>query len=156
MTRVRRWAGILASTLLLAAGCGIPADPDGTLDRVRGGVLRVGVSPHEPWTQVPADGEPTGSEPDLVRRFAAELDAQITWTSGGEEPLIAALERGELELVIGGLTADTPWTSKAAITRAYTEAPDPAGEMRQHVMAAPMGENAFLLELEQFLLRESP
>ena len=40
---------------------------------------------------------------------------------GGEETLIGRLERGELDLVIGGLTADTPWVEQAAITKPYAE-----------------------------------
>ena len=74
---------------------------------------------------------------------------------GGEEPLIGELEHGRLDLVVGGLTADSPWSDKAAITKPYTEAPDATGKPVGRVMAAPMGENAFLLELEEFLLREA-
>ena len=65
--------------------------------------------------------------------------------------LILALEHGDLDLVIGGLTADTPWTEHAAITKPYAEATDPAGEPVKLVMAARLGENAFLLRLERFL-----
>jgi polar amino acid transport system substrate-binding protein len=140
--------------LLLAAGCGlpIPADPEKTLERVTGSTLRVGVSPNPPWTDISAAGEPSGTEVDLVREFAGTLRAQIEWVVGGEQALIAALERGELELVIGGLTSDTPWTEKAAITKPYAETHDSEGKRKKLVMAAPMGENEFLLALEKFLL----
>jgi polar amino acid transport system substrate-binding protein len=139
---------------LLAAGCGltIPADPEKTLERVTGSTMRVGVSPNPPWTDISEAGEPSGSEVDLVREFAGTLQAQVDWVVGGEQPLIAALERGELELVIGGLTSDTPWTEKAAITKPYAETRDPEGKRKKLVMAAPMGENEFLLTLEKFLL----
>jgi polar amino acid transport system substrate-binding protein len=139
---------------LLAAGCGltIPADPEKTLERVTGSTMRVGVSPNPPWTDISEAGEPSGSEVDLVREFAGTLQAQVEWVVGGEQPLIAALERGELELVIGGLTSDTPWTEKAAITKPYAETRDPEGKRKKLVMAAPMGENEFLLTLEKFLL----
>ena len=39
--------------------------------------------------------------------------------------LILALEHGDLDLVIGGLTADTPWTEHAAITKPYARTPTP-------------------------------
>ncbi len=143
-------------SLLALAGCGatIPTDPDGTLDRVTGGTLRVGVSPNPPWTDLPGgpDGEPTGSEVELVEDFAHTLGAEVTWTGGGEEELIGQLERGELDLVIGGLTARSPWSEKVALTYRYTETTGPEGEKELHVMAAPLGENAFLVELEGFLL----
>ena len=56
----------------LFAGCGvtIPTDPEGTLERVSGGTLRVGVSPNPPWTEVTQGAEPTGTEVRLVEEFA--------------------------------------------------------------------------------------
>jgi polar amino acid transport system substrate-binding protein len=125
---------LLSSTFacLLAAGCGltIPADPEKTLERVTGSTMRVGVSPHSPWTDISGAGEPSGTEVDLVREFAGTLPAQVEWVVGGEQSLIAALERGELQLVIGGLTSETPWTEKAAITKPYAEMKDPRASAR--------------------------
>ena len=153
MLAVRRLlllAAIVAALLTTACG-GLPADPRGTLERVTGGVLRVGVSPNPPHTDVRGTAEPGGSEVVLVRDFAATLPAEIEWTVGGEEMLILALEHGDLDLVVGGLTADTPWTEQAAITKPYADATDPTGKKVELVMAAQPGENAFLLRLERFL-----
>jgi polar amino acid transport system substrate-binding protein len=205
---------------LLLTGCGIPRDPESTLDRVRGGTLRVGITESEPWTRLEA-GQPGGVEVELVRRFATELGARVEWVDGSEADLIAALEVRELDLVVGGLTADTPWQTKAAITRSYATTrmvvavpasqpvPDDIAGLRvavehgtdaagiledetdaipvrvadvtqvkgsavaidewlldnldlrdtgvhlrkvKHVMAAPLGENAFLVRLERFLI----
>ena len=145
---------LLALVVLTLAACDVtvPTDPDGTLDAVRGGELRAGVSPHEPWTAVGPAGTPTGLEVDLVEDFARTLDADVVWTPGGEEELVGDLERGDLDLVVGGFSASTPWTSKAAVTVAYVTVTDPDGKPEGHVMLAPMGENAFLVELERFLL----
>src|SRR5918998_5697743 len=127
-----RWRvlGAVAAVIGLLAACGVsvPTDPEGTLDRVIGGTLRVGVSPNPPWTEVTQGGEPTGSEVDLVREFAATLPAEVSWTVGGEEALIKRLEAGELDLVIGGLTADTPWEKHAAIPKPYAEGTGPDGK----------------------------
>jgi polar amino acid transport system substrate-binding protein len=151
-----RWRllGLVAvlAGLLTACGVSIPADPNGTLNRVTGGTLRVGVSPNPPWTEVSQGGEPTGSEVALVKEFAATLPAEVSWTVGGEEALITAMEHGGLDLVIGGLTADTPWEQHAAITKPYAEGTGPDGNRIKLVMAAPPGENAFLVRLEKFLL----
>ena len=72
----------------LFAGCGvsIPTDPKGTLERVSGGTLRVGVSPNPPWTEAAQGAEPTGTEVRLVEEFATTLPAEIGWTLGGEDP----------------------------------------------------------------------
>lgn len=153
----RGWLSwLLVTAFVLAGGCSpFPTDPDGTLDRVRGGVLRVGVSPHSPWTVVSEGSDPAGIEPDLVEEFAGRLQARVEWRVGGEEMLITELDEGSLDLVIGGLTADSPWSDKASLTKPYTDAPDATGKPVGRVMAALMGENAFLLELEEFLLSEA-
>jgi polar amino acid transport system substrate-binding protein len=111
------------ATMLLAAvplliSCQYPRDPDGTLDRVSGGTLRVGFTVNEPWVELPGDA-PQGIEPELVRGLARELDAQIDWTEGSEEDLVGALEEGQLDLVIGGVTDKTQWTKMAALSRPY-------------------------------------
>jgi polar amino acid transport system substrate-binding protein len=213
----------LVVAVLLAvgvAGCGVPRDPEGTLDRVRGGTLRAGITASQPWTSLEG-GRPGGVEVELVEQFAQELGARVEWVEGSEAELIGALEVRELDLVVGGLTADTPWQSKAAITRSYAttrvvvavpasqplpgdiaglrvaveagsdaagilEAKTDAVPVRvpdvtqvkgsavavdewlldnlglrdtgvhlskaKHVMAAPLGENAFLVRLERFLI----
>jgi polar amino acid transport system substrate-binding protein len=109
----------LAAVALLAAACRIPEDPEGTLDRVEGGVMRVGVTEAEPWVEL-REGVPTGGvEVRLVRRFARDLDARIAWVDGSEEELIDALKEGSLDLVIGGLTSKSRWKKDAAFTRPY-------------------------------------
>lgn len=115
----------------------------------------MGVSSNPPWTDTDTDTgaevEPAGTEAELVRRFAAALDARVEWVNGGEETLIGKLEHKELDLVIGGLTKDTPWSDKAAVTRPYTDSTT-TGDSAEHVWVAPMGENAFLFEIESFLI----
>lgn len=152
-----RLSGILLALSLVLAGCGlqIPADPFGTLDRVRDTqVLRVGVSPNPPRTVTPPGGEPTGIEPALLRRYADRLGARIEWEVGGEESLVGLLEEGELDVIIGGLTDKSPWIDKAALTRGYDESMTEEGESVRHVMAVRLGENAFMSDLERFLDEE--
>lgn len=152
----RRWRtfGIAVAALAVLAGCGItvPSDPEGTLDRVSGGTLRVGVTESEPWVTVESSGEPGGSEPTLLREFAAELGARLDWRVDSEETLVGALERGELDVVVGGFTDATPWTHRVAMTVPYTEATGADGRPHKHVMLVRMGENRFLVALETFLL----
>lgn len=138
--------------LLALTGCAThyPADPDGTLDRVSGGVLRVGVTPHEPFVSV-TDGQPAGDEVRLVEDFADSLGATIEWTTASEEHLVSELEHGDLDLMIGGITKDTQWQKKVGLTRPYRETVNDYGEKEKHVMAVVNGENAFLLKLDQFL-----
>ncbi|WP_139415427.1 transporter substrate-binding domain-containing protein [Agromyces laixinhei] len=154
MGRIARSLAVIVGAVIALSGCGlaIPADPHGTLDQVRDGSLRVGVSANPPWTDTHDDREPSGIEPRLVQRFADELNAEVEWTEGGESTLVSALERGELDIVIGGILDDTPWVDQAAMTLPYTDSTSEHGDRERHVMLTRMGENAFLVELERFLL----
>lgn len=138
---------------VVATGCGvsIPADPDGTLDGLRGGTLRAGASIGEPLVQELPDGSPAGPLVDLVDDFAVQEDAAVEWTIGSEETLVTMLEEGTLDIVVGGMTDQTPWSDRAAITRGYPEIEDTGG--RSIVMLVPLGENELLSTLEAFLDR---
>ena len=107
---------------VLTGGCRIPDDPDGTLARAEGGVMRVGVMEADPWAELGPDGQPTGGvEVALVRRFAGEIGARIAWVDGGEEELVNAMKEGSLDLLIGGLTDKSRWEKDVALTRPYLD-----------------------------------
>lgn len=144
----------LAAAALVGCGMTIPADPDGTLDAVTGGELQVGIT-HNPPSVDTGGQEPEGNEVALVESFAASIDASIVWTEGSEEALVRMLEVGDLQLVIGGISDATPWSSHAAVTRTYGEAVHADGSTHGLVMLAPMGENAFLSALERHLDEET-
>ncbi len=59
-------------TCLLVSACAVgckdlPRDPEGTLNRVRGGRVRVGLVEHPPWVVRRSGGEPAGVEVELVK-----------------------------------------------------------------------------------------
>jgi polar amino acid transport system substrate-binding protein len=150
----------LVLAIVLAGGCDLPRDPQSTTQTARGGVLRVGVVRESPWTTCgSASDGPCGIEIDLVVRLADELNAEIRWFPGGEARLLPALERFELDLVVGGLTDDTPWAGRVGLTRPYLvesslRPPSSTEREHRHVFAVPPGENAWLLAVETFLQRE--
>lgn len=126
----------------------IPSDPDGTLDAVSGGQLRVGTSPDGEIVDV-RGGEPQGSVVDLVEGFADSIRSDPVWTVASEETLVTMLESGDLDLIAGGITAETPWMDRAGVSRGYPGIDGADG--REIVMLVPLGENAFLSTLETFL-----
>lgn len=111
----------MLALLVIAApvSCDMPRDPEGTLQRVRGGTMRVGVTEAEPFVMLSGDEPSGGVEVELVERFAARLDADIEWFSGSEEQLFAALEVRQLDLVIGGFTTTNPWAANVTFTHPY-------------------------------------
>jgi polar amino acid transport system substrate-binding protein len=113
-----RWC-VVATVCALLAGCEYPRDPEGTLDRVRGGVVRVGVAEVDPWVTLPAGRPPGGVEVELVRRFAATLGARVEWVEGSESELMEALHGRQLDIVLAGLTRRSEWQRVAALTRPY-------------------------------------
>lgn len=108
----------VVAALVVGAACQYPRDVNGTLERVTGGTLRVGVIPGDPFVKLEG-GRPGGVEPRLVEAFARELDAQVEYTEGGEEKLAEALRERDLDLVIGGLTRRSQAKKQAVPTRPY-------------------------------------
>ncbi|TVS23059.1 transporter substrate-binding domain-containing protein [Corynebacterium sanguinis] len=147
------FAVALSATLL--GGCGaLPRDVEGTYDRAAGGTLVVGVSEHEPWTSVnDATGEVSGSEAELIRGFADSIDADVEYKVASESVLAGWIEDGEIDVMIGGLTATSPWVSHMALTRPYTTVTSESGSDEKMVMGVPMGENKLMVELERYLAR---
>lgn len=111
---------LLALTVaVVVCGCEFPRDPEGTLDRVRGGTLRVGVSPAEPWVTLEDGKPPAGVEVALIEEFADTLDAEVEWVEGGESELMEALAGRRLDVVLAGLTRRSVWMNEAALTRPF-------------------------------------
>lgn len=109
---------LLVLALSMLAGCDIPRDPEKTLERVSGGTLRAGLIEFPPWAFLD-DGEPAGIEVELVEAFAEEIDAAVEWFPASESEAFAALHVGEVDLVIGGLTAKSPFSKEGALIHPY-------------------------------------
>jgi polar amino acid transport system substrate-binding protein len=99
---------------------GLPKDPSGTTNQILSrGTIKVGVIEHPPWVIRTVDGEPAGAEAELVKEFSQRLGVKPEWQWGGEGQLFSALEKYELDVVIGGLENTTPWSSRIGMTRPY-------------------------------------
>src|SRR4051812_24082691 len=125
---------------ILLSACSLPRDAAGTLKYVRGGMMRVGVVHHPPWV-IDRDEVVDGIEARLVSVVAARAGARIEWVRGPDFELIQSLRKRELQLVIGGFDRSLPWAQEVAFTRPYLNTPDGLA----HVIAAPPGENAWLM-----------
>lgn len=122
---------VLAIALLaLASGCQFPRDVDETLQRVKQNELRVGISPAEPWVTL-EDGAPGGVEVRLIEAFARQIDTRVKWVRGNESELVQALEGGQIDVLIAGLTRDSSHRRHVTLTRPYATT--------EIVFAAPPG-----------------
>lgn len=133
-----RLLALAAATL----ACDLPRDPEGTLDRARGGTLRVGAVEAPPYVGRRGVGA-TGPEADLVRAFAESIGARVEWRWEPLDEHMRALEAFELDIVAAGLTTESPWASRVGFTRPWRE----EGDVRRVLAVAP-GENATLVALE--------
>jgi polar amino acid transport system substrate-binding protein len=113
--------------------------------------MRVGVVEHRPWTTLPSGGGAGGVDGVLVAEVARDLGAQIEWVRAPESQLLHALELGELDIVIGGLTDGNPWGERVAFTRpTYTDTivvggvgrSEPLGELEGQTVAVLPGHPA--------------
>lgn len=133
---------LIMSVLLLTSGCsGVPADPDGTLDRVRGErTFRVGLI---------ANGTGrSGKEAAFLRRVSDAADASPLLEIGATEALLSKLEDGEVDLVIGEFDSSTPWSTRVTFVPPLTKL---AEEEHRSVVsaAAKNGENAWITLLHK-------
>ena len=115
----RPWTrGLALVAVLLAASCDLPRDPEGTLARVSGGTMRVGITENPPWVVLGDDG-PSGVEVELVELFAEEVGAEVEWHDGSAEELAGALEMRELDLLVGGIVSTSGLAAHAALSHPY-------------------------------------
>ena len=144
---LRCWPVLLP---LLTVACGLPRDPEKTTDRLASThELRVGVTDNRGWVDA-SPAEPSGVEPDLVRRFAQRIGAKVIWAKGSEASLAQQLEHHELDLAIGGFDAKTPWKSVAGVSQPFAKTAD----KKKHVFLTAPGENQFILTLDRFLTEQ--
>lgn len=141
---------ILLVSLFVISCSVIPRDSAGTLERVRGGELRVGVAHHPPWVHVEGN-QVTGIEPELIEAWARQLGARVRWLPGSEAELVEALHHRDADALVAGLRSDSPYGPQLALTQPYLELEDRYGSGRKHVLAVMPGESALLLSLDRFL-----
>jgi ABC-type amino acid transport substrate-binding protein len=123
----------LLTSALLAVGCdSIPADPDGTLERIRSErKFKVGlIASHAP---------PPDRAADLLRRLSRATGAEAAVERGPAEALLTRLEDGSLDLVLGEFAEKSPWAAQVTLT-------EPIGPKGATILAAAArnGENAWI------------
>lgn len=103
---------VLALTAGALVGC---SSGPGALARAEStGILTVGVVESPPATVPEEGGEVSGPEADAIRDYATSIGAHPTWQVGTLDALVAAADRGEVDVVIGATDAPAGTTPTAA------------------------------------------
>jgi hypothetical protein len=141
-----RW---LFSVIAMTAACShYPDEIAGTSDHIREArVFRVGiVAAGKGYTAAPATDA-------YLARIERETGARRSLELAAAEPLLASLEHGDLDIVIGECADDTPWLSEVAFV-------DPLAERvvgERTIILVPVarnGENRWIMLLQK-AVRES-
>lgn len=143
----------LPALLALGWDCQIPQDPEKTTERIRDGLLQVGLADAPPWAWMDDQGHVDGVEVRLIQEFARQQNAEVQWVTGPQNELLDKLHKFELDVVVGGLTKNTPWGQKVSLTQPFAIVPDSANPSKKigHVIAVAPGENRFIMRLDKFL-----
>jgi hypothetical protein len=136
------FACLCLAALLPACGA-VPRDIDGTSERVRAaGIIRVGL------IAGPATARDRALTGAYLGRLRRATGAAPRITSGAAEPLLAGLEAGGLDLVLGEIATDSPWASDVAVIEPLAE----RGIERRRIGLSPIarnGENQWIMLLER-------
>ena len=86
------------------------------------GELRVGVAIFPPWVMRAKDGQLIGSEIDMARRLAADMKVSPQFGLYEWEKLIAALEQGEIDIIVSGMGIKPDRALRVNFSRPYGDA----------------------------------
>ncbi len=128
MTFKRKWLGLILVTVLLFTACqstqqksaAMAANPS-HIDRiVAAGELRVATSAAQPPLNMKdRDGQVFGFEIDLARMLATKMGVELRLVEKPFPQLLDALQAGEADLVISGMTILTTRNLKVAFVGPY-------------------------------------
>ncbi len=102
----------------------VPPPARGTrLDFVRAsGRVRVGFDPDSiPWAFLNGDGVPVGFDAELAHQLALALGVRLEHVAVPREQLVAALDSGQLDVVMSGVRVSARASELAAFSRPYAE-----------------------------------
>jgi len=134
----------LVASLFLLSGCDdYPRDIAGTLDHIRAEkVIRVGLIAGDAQVR---DRVPIAA---YLKRVATATGARPVLIDGAAEPLLVRLQEGELDLVIGELSKDTPWKTEVMVIDPISRRPLGTSQVTLSPVARN-GENAWIMLLER-------
>jgi polar amino acid transport system substrate-binding protein len=94
-----------------------PRDAKGTLNRVQGKVLKVGLSGYDSTANT--SDRNVHLELHLIQSFAQQVHARVEWVRGPQSEIIKLLHNNHLDMAIGGYTSPSPFEKEVSFTKPY-------------------------------------
>jgi polar amino acid transport system substrate-binding protein len=113
-----RFFQFFVAMLALLSG-GTPAD---TLDDIiKNGTVKVGVSLFTPWTMQDASKQLSGFEIDVADKLAQDMGVKVKYSIYEWDQIIDALNKGEIDLIAGGMSITPARALKVNFSRPYAD-----------------------------------
>ncbi|MDX1434204.1 MAG: transporter substrate-binding domain-containing protein [Gammaproteobacteria bacterium] len=112
-------SAVLAVVLGGCAGDGSAGATSGAAPASSAAVLRAGVTPNYPPLIGEVDGRFVGIEADLGAEAASGLDVRLEMVELPWEELIPALEAGEIDVIMSGMSVTAERAERVAFTRPF-------------------------------------
>lgn len=109
----------LLLTLLLCFSATAYADQIETI--LERGTIKVGVSLFEPWTMQDETGQLSGFEIDVAKNIAQEIGVTPDFVVYEWEDIIPALEKGEIDIIAGGMAITPARALRISYSQPYSE-----------------------------------
>jgi polar amino acid transport system substrate-binding protein len=110
---------LLLAVAVALAGCQSVSSPD--ISRDSSPVLRVGMTPNSPPLVFRRNGELAGLETDFARALGEALRRPVRVASLKWEELIPSLERGDVDVIMAGMTITSERAVRVRFTEPYME-----------------------------------
>lgn len=131
--------------LITFLGCEpFPRDTNNSFEKALNTQLVVGIALNPPYTSFRNDSF-SGSEIELIRRFARINELEVKFMEGTESELIEKMKNYEVHIIAGGIEKGTAWKQEARPSAPYD---------KNHVFLVPKGENRLLKEVETFIFQK--
>lgn len=99
----------------------VTAYADKTEDILERGTLKVGVSLFDPWTIQNKAGELSGFEIDVATNIAQDMGVTPEFVVYKWEDIIPALQKGEIDVIAGGMAITPARALKVTFSQPYSE-----------------------------------
>lgn len=122
MQAVVRVVVLISMMLLTQVVMATEKSPRAFQSIIESGELRVGVAFSPPWVMRAKDGQLIGAEIDMARRLAGDMGVAPRLALYDWDKIIEALERGEIDIIISGMTIKVDRALRVNFSSSYGDA----------------------------------